>query len=281
MKILMALATLLLAMAILMTGASNSAPAVYVNHDKVNAAFGPRVSGNAGAIATSPIKVVGNQRTKPGEAEIHGSVADVFMVMEGGSTMVTGGKVVGGKTTGPGEIKGTGIEGGQTYHLTKGDVMIVPAGVPHWHKEVPKSIVYYTVKVPKTPGTSGTEAVYVSHEKVNQTFGKRSGGNTGAIATAPIKVVGNQRNKPGEAEIHENVADVFMVMEGGSTLVTGGTIVGGKTTAPGEIKGTGIEGGQTQHLSKGDVVIVPAGTPHWHKEIPSSIVYYTVKVPKS
>ena len=43
--------------------------------------------------------------------------------------------------------------------------MIVPAGVPHWHKEVPKSIVYYTVKVPKTPGTTGTEAVYVSHEK--------------------------------------------------------------------------------------------------------------------
>ena len=51
-------------------------------------------------------------------------------------------------------------------------------------------------------------------KKVAQTFGKRVAGNTGAIATSPIKVVGNQRNKPGEAEIHENVADVFMVMEG-------------------------------------------------------------------
>jgi quercetin dioxygenase-like cupin family protein len=280
MKILMALATLLLAMAVLMTGAGVSAPAVYVNHDKVNQSFGARVSGNAGQIATTPIRVVGNQRSKPGEAEIHGTVADVFMVMEGGSTMVTGGKVVGGKTTGT-ETKGTGIEGGHTYQLSKGDVMIVPAGVPHWHKDVPKSIVYYTVKVPKTPGTTGTEAVYVSHEKVAQTFGKRVAGNAGAIATAPIKVVGNQRNKPGEAEIHENVADVFMVMDGSSTLVTGGTLVGGKTTAPGEIKGTGIQGGETQHLSKGDVVIVPAGTPHWHKEVPQSIVYYTVKVPKS
>ena len=58
-------------------------------------------------------------------------------------------------------------------------------------------------------------------------------------------------------------------------------MVGGKSTGPGEIKGTGIQGGETQHLSKGDVVIVPAGTPHWHKEVPQSIVYYTVKVPKS
>jgi quercetin dioxygenase-like cupin family protein len=279
MKILMALATLLLAMAVLMTGAGGSAPAVYVDHDKVNQAFGARVSGNAGQIATTPIRVVGNQRSKPGEAEIHEKVADVFMVMEGGSTMVTGGTVVGGKTTGPGEIKGTSIQGGHTYQLSKGDVMIVPAGVPHWHKEVPKSIVYYTVKVPKTPGTSGTEAVYVSHEKVAQTFGKRVSGNTGSIANAPIKVVGNQRNGPGEAEVHENVADVFMVMDGSSTIVTGGTLVGGKMSGPGEIKGTGVQGGQTVHLSKGDVMIVPAGTPHWHKEVPQSITYYTVKVP--
>ena len=281
MKSLIALAAML-AMAIVMTGASVSAPAVYVDHSKVNATFGARGAGNNGSIASSPIRVVGNTRTKPGEAEIHENVADVFMVMEGGSTFVTGGTVVGGKTTAPGEIKGTGIQGGKTVQLSKGDVVIVPAGVPHWHKDV-KSISYYTVKVPKSAAApGGGEAVYVPHDKVNMAFGKREGGNAGRIATKPIRVVGNQRNTPGEAEIHENVADVFMVMEGGSTFVSGGTIVGAKTTAPGEIKGTGVQGGETRQLSKGDVVIVPAGVPHWHKSITGgSIVYYTVKVPKS
>lgn len=271
------------AMALVMTGASASAPAVVVDHAKVNATFGARGAGNNGSITSSPIRTVGNTRTTPGEAEIHENVADVFMVMEGGSTFVTGGTVVGGKTTAPGEIKGTGVNGGKTVQLSKGDVVIVPAGVPHWHKAVAKSITYYTVKVPKSAAApGGGEAVIVPHDKVNVAFGKREGGQAGRIATSPIRVVGNQRNTPGEAEIHENVADVFMVMEGGSTFVSGGTVVGGKTTAPGEIKGTGVQGGETRQLSKGDVVVVPAGVPHWHKSITGgSIVYYTVKVPKS
>ena len=280
MKSVIALAALL-AMPIVMTGAGVSAPAIYVDHNKVNATFGARGAGNTGSITGSPIRTVGNTRSKPGESEIHENVADVFMVMEGGSTFVMGGTVTGGKTTAPGEIKGTGVQGGKTVQLSKGDVVIVPAGVAHWHKEVAKSITYYTVKVPKSAAApGGGEAVYVPHDKVNVAFGKREGGNAGRIATTPIRVVGNQRNTPGESEIHENVADVFMVMEGGSTFVSGGTVVGGKTTAPGEIKGTGVEGGETRQLSKGDVVVVPAGVPHWHKAVSGSIVYYTVKVPK-
>jgi mannose-6-phosphate isomerase-like protein (cupin superfamily) len=73
---------------------------------------------------------------------------------------------------------------------------------------------------------------------------------------------------------------VVYVVEGEATFVTGGTMVGGKTTKPGQLLGSDIEGGETHHLSKGDVIVVPAGTPHWFKEVPASISYYVVKVLK-
>jgi quercetin dioxygenase-like cupin family protein len=57
-------------------------------------------------------------------------------------------------------------------------------------------------------------------------------------------------------------------------------MTGGKDTTPGQHLGTGIEGGETHHLVKGDVVVVPAGTPHWFKEVPGTISYYVVKVLK-
>ena len=49
---------------------------------------------------------------------------------------------------------------------------------------------------------------------------------------------------------------------------------------PGQLLGSDIEGGQTNHLSKGDVIVVPAGTPHWFKEVPQFVSYYVVKVLK-
>ena len=100
----------------------------------------------------------------------------------------------------------------------------------------------------------------------------------GQVAAAPDATVSfNRRNGPGMSEIHEKETDTFYVLEGDATFVTGGTMVGGKSTGPGQLRGTGIDGGQTMQLKKGDVVLVPAGTPHWFKEVPKSVVYYTVK----
>jgi uncharacterized RmlC-like cupin family protein len=70
------------------------------------------------------------------------------------------------------------------------------------------------------------------------------------------------RSRDGEAEIHENFADVFYVLDGRTTLVTGGTIVGARVTKPGETRGISIEGGVRQELRAGDVAHVPAGLPH-------------------
>ena len=70
------------------------------------------------------------------------------------------------------------------------------------------------------------------------------------------------RARDGEAEIHDNFADIFYVLAGGTTLITGGTVQGARITAPGETRGDSIEGGSHQELRVGDMAHVPAGLPH-------------------
>ena len=90
-----------------------------------------------------------------------------------------------------------------------------------------------------------------------------------------------RRTAPGKAEVHENQADVWYVIDGGCVFVTGGTVVGGVQTAPGEIRGSGISGGEERTIAKGDFIRVPAGVPHWVKKIDGKeIVYIVVKLAK-
>ena len=70
------------------------------------------------------------------------------------------------------------------------------------------------------------------------------------------------RERDGDAELHERFADLFFVLSGKATLVTGGTVVGAKAVGPGEVRGVSIEGGVRQELRAGDVAHVPAGVPH-------------------
>ncbi|MBI1815423.1 MAG: heme-binding protein [Deltaproteobacteria bacterium] len=88
----------------------------------------------------------------------------------------------------------------------------------------------------------------------------------------------SRRDKPGLVEIHTKDTDIIYVLDGGATFVTGGTIVDGKSTEPDEIRGASIRDGDTRHIAKGDVIIVPNGTPHWFREVPGVLTYYVVKV---
>ena len=87
------------------------------------------------------------------------------------------------------------------------------------------------------------------------------------------------RNRNGGGELHQNYADVFYIVDGGATLMTGGEVVDPKTTAPGEIRGAAVKGGMTQEVKAGDVVHIPAGTPH-QMLVPdgSTVTYFVVKV---
>lgn len=70
------------------------------------------------------------------------------------------------------------------------------------------------------------------------------------------------RLRSGIAEFHEHFADLFIVLDGKATLVTGGTIAGAHEVGPGEIRGREVEGGMRRELRPGDVAYVPAATPH-------------------
>jgi len=88
-----------------------------------------------------------SRRDQPGQAEIHALDTDIIYVMEGTATFVTGGTAVEAKEIAPNEIRGLRIDGGDTRQLIKGDVIIVPNGVPHWFKAVGGTFLYYTIKV--------------------------------------------------------------------------------------------------------------------------------------
>ena len=117
---------------------------------------------------------------------------------------------------------------------------------------------------------------YVEHDKVSSALAKG-----GSLVTADnLLVSGSHRDKAGQVEVHEKETDVIYIIDGEATFVTGGTMVGGKQTKAGQQLGTDIKGGESRHLAKGDVIVVPAGTPHWFKEVPGTVSYFVVKVLK-
>ena len=133
-----------------------------------------------------------------------------------------------------------------------------------------------TVLLTTTLALTAADVTYVGHDKVTAALAK--GG--GLVTASDLLVSGSHREKAGQVEVHDKETDVIYVVDGTATFVTGGTMVGGKVTRPGQSLGSDITGGQVHKLAKGDVIVVPAGTPHWFKEVPTTVSYYVVKVLK-
>jgi quercetin dioxygenase-like cupin family protein len=92
------------------------------------------------------------------------------------------------------------------------------------------------------------------------------------------KIHASRREAPGDAEIHTLDTDIIYVLEGRATIETGGTLVGGRTIAPAEIRAARITGGTPRALAPGDVLVVPGGTPHQFTAVEAPFLYYVVKV---
>src|SRR6185503_12860887 len=105
------------------------------------------------------------------------------------------------------------------------------------------------------------------------------GGRGGVIAEdKDWRVHATERDAPGLAERHEKDTDVWYVLAGGGTLVTGGTIADARITGPGEERGPSIRGGNELAITAGDLVSIRPGVPHWIKAVDGRIRYLTVKV---
>ena len=131
-----------------------------------------------------------------------------------------------------------------------------------------------TITVGVTADGVPTKVTYVPHDTVTTTMAKG-----GSIINDKGLVVLAQRRMAGEVEVHAKTNHVFIIVEGDATFVTGGTLVGAHETAPDQTRAPSVQGGETHHLTKGDVITVPAKTPHWFKDVPTqTIAYYAVNL---
>lgn len=90
-------------------------------------------------------------RKKSGGGELHLDFADMFVIVDGQATIVTGGKIVDEKSTGPGEIRGKSVDGGSRQEVKEGDVVHIPAGMPHQTLVADgETVTYFVIKVEET-----------------------------------------------------------------------------------------------------------------------------------
>jgi mannose-6-phosphate isomerase-like protein (cupin superfamily) len=100
------------------------------------------------------------------------------------------------------------------------------------------------------------------------------------LRLAPYNASLEYRASVGPAALHEKEAEMFYVIEGSATLMTGGKLAKESRTNAENLTGTGIEGGMSRAVSKGDFIIVPENTPHWFSSINGTIVLMSLHVPR-
>ena len=177
----------------------------------------------------------------------------LFTPLQGGVPIMINGQIVGG----------VGVSGAASAQQDE-EVAIAGAGI----------FAAETMAASEMPNK--TPVLFFDKEQVTTSFSK--GGVLLDGSNRNYMVHTSRRDKPGLAEVHSLDTDIIYVMEGTATLITGGTMVEAKEVAANEFRGSRIDGGDTRHLSKGDVIIVPNGVPHWFSEVSGTFLYYTIKV---
>lgn len=210
-------------------------------------------------------RVMAIGRDKTGEGEIHRKHTDIVYFVEGTATLLTGGKLIDGKSTAPDEVRGAGIEGGEKRDLKAGDVITIPNGMPHQFTNIHAPCRYYLVKV--RANDAGKAAVVTAFAK------------GGALDRGDgYKVSVSHRDKDGNAEFHERDSDIMYFVRGTATIVTGGTLAEPKPTGPEEIRGTKVDSGVRQALKPGDVIVVPNTVNHQFVDVKGPLDYLVIKV---
>ena len=144
MKVFLAMIAVLTAGLMVLTAQDAADPApLFVGHDEMAAKLK-----SGGRVARTPTySVSASHRDEAGQVEVHVKETDVFYVTSGQATFIMGGEMVGGKLTRPNQYLGESIRNGQTHQLSQGDVLVIPAGTPHWFQAVPGEVSYFVVKV--------------------------------------------------------------------------------------------------------------------------------------
>jgi mannose-6-phosphate isomerase-like protein (cupin superfamily) len=225
------------------------------------------------------------RRTKPQGAIAHDVGTEIHSVIDGTATLVTGGTIV-RPSTNPDDRGNGRIKDGQTRRVAKGDVVMVPPQTPHWYQTIDGVVTYLEIRFDVGAPTGGPAVAIADTEIKTVLAGKAAATPAPLLFDAPVgrgdKWQANvvKRTKPQGGGAHELGSEVHHIMEGAGTLVTGGRVV---RSGSGAGAVSTIEGGTSRHVAAGDVVFIPANTPHWYKDVEGSIRYLEVRfeLPKS
>jgi mannose-6-phosphate isomerase-like protein (cupin superfamily) len=254
----------------------------------------------------------------PQPAVVRDDFAEMIIVEDGSGTLLTGGKLVNEKRMGTGASSGTAIEGGKSRRIAPGDQFFLPNSTPVWFSEIDESLVLLSLHLPRpvrpccvylgqmgwvpnagvTAQTSNQnstpDTTYISGSDVDALLAKlkddvsnTAAGKDRGVATAPIvqlipytsHIEYRVHRRPQEWLWHGSEAEVFFIMDGSATLLTGGKLVAGKRTDMDNRAGTGDEGGVTRILKKGDIVMIPDQSPHGFSAFNPGIVLRSIHVP--
>ena len=169
----------------------------------------------------------------------------------------------------------TPLQGG--VPVTMNNVVVGAIGISGAHSaqeddDIAQAAVTAFARPVEVPTAAG-EAHYLPADRVAAAFIK----GVPLLETVGYKIHASRREAQGLAEVHTRDTDIIYVLDGSVTFVTGGTVVDPKSAGQDEIRGSRIDGGTARALNKGDVIVVPAGTPHWFSQVDETFLYYVVK----
>ena len=139
-------------------------------------------------------------------------------------------------------------------------------------------------QAPARPPADPTKAIYISAAdlagQVSKLPADRNGNINGLLRAAPYSVNIEHRVPVAQnASVHETEAELFYIIDGSATIVTGGTLIEPTRNGANLSSTKGIANGTSQKLGKGDFVMVPAGVPHWFTDIQGSITQMALHLP--
>jgi mannose-6-phosphate isomerase-like protein (cupin superfamily) len=137
-------------------------------------------------------------------------------------------------------------------------------------------------KQPKAPKlyTSAADITAMMAKAKNERKADQANFGQGILNLAPYGANLEYRAAVGPASVHEKEAEMFYVINGSGTLVTGGKLVG-ETRNGDNLSGTAVDGGTIQNVGKGDFIMVPEKTPHWFSKINGTLVLMSIHLPRS
>jgi mannose-6-phosphate isomerase-like protein (cupin superfamily) len=220
------------------------------------------------------------RRTAPGPAEVDRNWSEIWYVVGGTGVLATGGS-----------LAGRAVDGGEAHRIAKGDVITIPAGLPQQVSSMDgNAIDYMLVKfhaardinaAPKSTGIwfySAAQIESAAHEAPESCL---SPGNYGIPLDRDAGYDNglNRRTAPGTAHADTGRSELWYVIAGSGVLVTGGTLVNPQPGHAGELRSSAISDGEERRIAPGDLIIIPAGVPHWVRSIDGKeITYFSPKI---